>query len=308
MAVDFENDIILLTCASGKQCSRLIPLLYGKWKKLRLAAHSAASEERLKAQYPEATVVRADMSRPDDARRILSGVTAVLHIGPSLHAHETELGYTMIDAAREEAKHGVFKHFVYSSVLHPQLRKLMNHDAKRYVEEYLIESGLNYTIIQPSHILDPFPVQQLLQQQSPVFTARFDPNTTFSFTVLQDLAEAIAKIFEEREKHYLAQYTACSTGPTSYVQVVDALSKEIGKPIQIVRKEYFDATEELLKAVVGTAEGLPQSTRDAVHRLVLYYNFYGIKGNTNVLEWLIGRKTTSVEDWVHQKVLECQRS
>ncbi|KAL2022920.1 hypothetical protein VTK56DRAFT_4135 [Thermocarpiscus australiensis] len=308
MSVDFENDIILLTCANGKQCSRLIPLLYGKWKRLRLATRSAASEERLKARYPDATVVRADMARPDDARRILSGVTAVLHIGPSIHSHEIELGYTMIDAACEEAKHGVFKHFVYSSVLHPQLRKLMNHDSKRYVEEYLIESGLNYTIIQPSHILDQLPVQLLLQQQSPVFPASFDPKTTFSFTVLQDLAEAIAKIFEEREKHYLAEYTACSTGPTSYVQVIDALSKEIGKPIQILQKEYFESTEQFLKAAAGTSEGLPQYTRDAVHRLVLYYNFYGIKGNTNVLEWLIGRKTTSVEEWVHQKVLECQRS
>lgn len=75
MSIDFENDVVLLTCASGRQCSRLIPLLYGKWKQLRLLVNSASSEERLKAQYPDATVVRADMSRAEDARRVLSGVT-----------------------------------------------------------------------------------------------------------------------------------------------------------------------------------------------------------------------------------------
>lgn len=105
----------------------------------------------------------------------------------------------MINAARHESQHSTLKHFIYSSVLHPQLRKLMNPDCKRYVEEYLIESGLNYTIIQPSHILDQFPVQQLLQQETPIFPASFDPQVTFSFAVLQDLVEALALIIEERE-------------------------------------------------------------------------------------------------------------
>lgn len=43
---------------------------------------------------------------------------------------------------------------MYSSVLNPQLRKLMNHDCKRHVEEYLIESGLNFTVLQPSHFMN----------------------------------------------------------------------------------------------------------------------------------------------------------
>jgi uncharacterized protein YbjT (DUF2867 family) len=175
MSVNFETDVLLLTCASGKQCSRLIPLLYKQWKNLRLVVNSESSEESLKAKWPNATVVRADMARIEDARRILSGVTSVLYIGPSVHNHETEIGYTMIDAARHESQHGNLKHFIYSSVLHPRIRKLLNHDCKRYVEEYLVESGLNYTIIQPSHILDQFPVEMLLQSENPVFPASFDP-------------------------------------------------------------------------------------------------------------------------------------
>lgn len=308
MSIDYKNDVILLTCASGKQCSRLIPLLYGKWKQLRLVVNSASSEERLRAQYPDASVVRADMARAEDAQRILAGVTTVLYIGPSLHSHETEVGYTMIDAARHESHHGALKHFIYSSVLHPQLRKLMNHDCKRYVEEYLIESGLNYTIIQPSHILDTFPVQLLLQQEAPVFPAGFNPEVTFSFTVLQDLADAFVKIIEEREKHYLAEYTACSTGPTSYADVIAELSKEINRPIKIVQRDYFDSVNFFQNMLFGNSADIPLTTRDAIQRLVLYYNFYGIKGNTNVLEWLIGRKPTTVKDWLHQKVLECRGS
>ncbi|PWY81000.1 NAD(P)-binding protein [Aspergillus eucalypticola CBS 122712] len=211
----------------------------------------------------------------------------------------------MIDAALHEAQHGGLKHFVYSSVLHPRIRKLMNHDSKRYVEEYLIESGLNYTIVQPSHFLDPLPVSQLLQQETPIFSAKFDPDITFSFTVLKDLAEAFAKILNEREKHYLAEYTACSTGPTSYTDVISVLGKEIGKPIQIELLEYSKSAEIFEKAIAGNG-AIPRTTRDTIQRLMLYYNFYGIKGNTNVLEWLLGRKPTTVQEFLHQKVLECK--
>lgn len=308
MSVDFENDVVLLTCASGKQCSRLIPLLYEKWKHLRLAVNSTASAQRLEREYPNATVVQADMGKADDARRILSGVTAVLYIGPSVHSHEAEIGYTMIDAAWSEAQSGNLKHFVYSSVLNTQLRKLLNHDCKRYVEEYLIESGLNYTIIQPSHILDQFPVEMLVRSEDPVFPAAFDPSVKFSFTALQDLAEAIATIFQEREKHYLAQYTACSTRPTSYTEILAMLGEEIGKPIRVQRQDYYEAADKFLSALAGKSSEVPQRSRDTVHHLLLYYNFYGIKGNTNVLGWLIGRTPTSIDQFLHQKVSEIRAS
>ncbi|PWY65407.1 NAD(P)-binding protein [Aspergillus eucalypticola CBS 122712] len=304
MLVNYDDDVILLTCASGKQCSKLIPLLYNKWKQLRLAVNSAASEECLKAMYPNATVVRADMARIDDARRLLSGVTSILYIGPSIHSHETEIGYNMIDAARNEFEHGNLKHFVYSSVLHPQLRKLPNHDCKRYVEEYLIESGLNYTIIQPSHILDQFSVDKVLQSREPVLPVNFDPQVTFSFTALQDLAEAFACILEERGRHYLAQYTACSTRPTSYADIARMLGEQIGKSIEIKQEDYFTAANWFQNMFRAKNGDVPPATRDAIHRLLLYYNFYGIKGNPNVLAWLIKREPTTIKDFLHQRVSE----
>ncbi|KAJ5118721.1 hypothetical protein N7448_010429 [Penicillium atrosanguineum] len=308
MSVDFETDILLLTCASGKQCSQLIPLLYNQWKHLRLVVNTVSSEESLKTKWPNATVVRADMSRSEDARRLLSGVTTVLYIGPSVHCHETEIGYTMIDAARHEFQHGTLKHFIYSSVLHPQIRKLMNHDCKRYVEEYLIESGLDYTILQPSHILDQFPVEKLLQSEDPVFPASFDPQVKFSFTILQDLAEAFAHIINEREKHYLAEYTACSTAPTSYADLIAMLSEEIDKPIQIIKKEFFESADQFQNMLAGKYGGVPPGTRDTIHRLLLYYNIYGIKGNPNVLGWLIGRTPTTVKEFLRQKILDVNKS
>lgn len=59
----------------------------------------------------------------------------------------------------QRLQHGVLKHFVYSSVLHPQLKSMINHDGKRQAEGYLIESGLDWTILHPSRFLNDFPKQ-----------------------------------------------------------------------------------------------------------------------------------------------------
>jgi uncharacterized protein YbjT (DUF2867 family) len=97
-----------------------------------------------------------DLTQPSECIYVLDGVTAVYHIGPPFHPKEAGIGFNMIDAAlhhSKDSKNGEvgIEHFVHSSVLHSLLRKLINHGCKRYLEEYLIESGLAYTILQPMH-------------------------------------------------------------------------------------------------------------------------------------------------------------
>lgn len=122
------EDLIVLTGASGKICSDLTPLLYGKTSyRLRLVVNSAASLEKLKAQYPKAEVEQADLTFPNDARKVLRGATSLYHVGPSLHLHEAEIGYNMVDGAIQESREGAFKHFVFSGVIQTQLRKLIHH-------------------------------------------------------------------------------------------------------------------------------------------------------------------------------------
>ena len=178
----------------------------------------------------------------------------------------------------------------------------MNHGCKRYIEEYLIESGLNYTIMQPSHFLDMFPVESLLQQPEPTYNATFDPNTTFSFTVLRDLAEAFVKVIEEREKHYLAEYMICSTCPTSYTDVINMLSQLSNTHINVVTQEFYEGTRFVQNMVSNDSKDCHRVTRDGIQRLQLYHNYYGINGNTNVLEWLIGRKPTAVEEFLRDRM------
>ena len=48
----------------------------------------------------------------------------IYHVEPPFAHRQAVMGFNMIDAAVEEAKKGTFKHFVYASVLNPQLRKV----------------------------------------------------------------------------------------------------------------------------------------------------------------------------------------
>ena len=86
---------------------------------------------------------RYPQSGPSD--RSMEGISAVYHICPNVSKDEFEIGEKVINTAR---KAGV-EHFVYHSVLHPQIEDMPHHWLKMRVEELLFKSGLNFTILQP---------------------------------------------------------------------------------------------------------------------------------------------------------------
>lgn len=177
---------------------------------------------------------------------------------------------------------------------------MMNHDCKRYVEEYLIESGLNYTILSPAHFMDMFPLNSLFSQTitKPVLFASWNPDIPFSFLALRDLGECSAKVITEREKHFLAQYPLCSDGPYTYREACAIVGKEIGRDIEISPKEYTESVNGLLKMLTGRGpDQVHPYTRDAAQRMLLYYNHHGLVGTRNVLEWLLERKPTNFQQW-----------
>lgn len=299
MSINFEHDLVLITCAAGNQASALLPLLHGKWKNLRLAAHSEASATRLQERYPDAEVVQADMLNPAESQRIMEGVTAVYHVGPSGMTHEAQCGFLMIDAAVKEAKTGSFKHFVYSSVASSQLNKLLNHECKREVEEYLMESGLNYTILQPSHLFENTPIAMFMAQDNPVYPMAYNPDIKHSFTAMKDLSDAAALVIEQRERHFFATYPIVSTLPTAYTDFLEILGKAIGKPILIERKPFEDGVKMMNQRF--NPENDPKRS-DIFERILWYYNRRGIWGNPSVTEWLLQRKATGCEEWAALKV------
>ncbi|CBF89311.1 hypothetical protein AN0524.2 [Aspergillus nidulans FGSC A4] len=311
------SEILVITCPSGKQCSRLIPLLYKKSRfTLRLAAHSESSARKLRECYPEAEIVRTDLQSLADCRKLLQGATAINAVLPSLHSHEKEIGFNLVDAAVAESRRegNVFKHFVLSSVLGTQHRTLLQHDLKSYVEERLFLSPLDcWTILKPTNFMNAYPVAALAEQEHPVLEKWWKPEHENSVIALEDLAEASTKVLDERERHYLAEYPLCSTMPISEVEIVGIIERRIGKKIELKTPSFETGVAKLTKALYGGDEkgagelGLGSASegdlrgdlvRDTLTHLILFYNHRGLKGSPNVLRWLLGREPTSVEQWV----------
>lgn len=300
------SDLLVITCPGGKQCAHLIPLLYnkGRWK-LRLAAHSKSSHEKLQSQYPDAEVVQIDLNSLQDCQALLAGATTVYHVGPSFHSREREMGFNMIDAAVAETKRpgNVFKHFVFSGVMGTQIRNLMQHDIKSLVEERLYLSvELKWTILQPANFMNFFPIALLVNQDQPVLDKLWNPEAANSMIALRDLAEAAAKVLNEGEQHYFAQYQLSSTLPMSETEVAKVISRHLGKEVKTRAPTFEEGVGRALHYLFGglAAEGDPRPdiTRDEAERLILFSNRRGLRGSPNVLRWLLGREPTSIDEWV----------
>lgn len=161
-----------------------------------------------------------------------------------------------------------------------------------------MESGLNYTILQPTTFMDNISLKMFLSQpeDKTVFPAPWDPSIPFSHLALNDLGEAAAQVILEGEKHYLGTYPLCSTRPKPNTEVMKEVGKVIGREIKIEKLPFEKGREGLLKRLFGENE-VPWQTKDVAERMLLYYDSHGLVGNPNVLEWLLGRKATGFEAW-----------
>jgi len=300
-----SSDLLVITAASGQQARRLLASLTSTSPNLslRLICHSAASATRLRQLFPNAEVLTGDLSSPSFCTDILRDATAFYHIGPPFHHAETAMGLNLVTAAKlESTRRQRFRHFVYSSAIHPIVRKMLNHDAKRYVEEALVESGLPFTILQPTHFMDIIPVGKYSKEEREkvVHTMNWNPAVEFSFVALSDLGEAGAKVLAEGEKHYYAIYELCGTGPVSYNEVCRTIGEHIKKEVEIKKVPYDEAVNAFLEKRFG--EDANDYNRDAAERMLLYYNRRGIVGNPNVLGWLLGRKPLGIAEWVQEHI------
>ena len=73
----------------------------------------------------------------------------LVHIGPPMHPDELTMTQHFLRAAAAQK----LAHLVYYSVMHPLRRDVRHHRLKLETEVRVIESGLTYTIVQPTRYM-----------------------------------------------------------------------------------------------------------------------------------------------------------
>ena len=272
--------MILVTGANGRTGRAIIHALLSKGEPVRAFVHKAEQIQEMES-LGAIEAVAGDMMDQKAVNDAFSGVSTIYHICSAVNPNEVQIGKTVIEAARL-AK---IEHFVYHSVLHSVLQDMPHHQKKLMVEELLVNSGIPFTIVQPTvfmqNILDSW---KLLSEQS-IFQQKFftSGETRMCMVDLEDVAEAASNILTT-PGHIGATYELCGPENLSLSDMLAALERHFGCGIKVETPADDMLAAQLRKFGAGDYR------INTLLKMFQHYNDYGFIGNTNVLTWLLGRK------------------
>lgn len=290
--------MLLVTAANGNQGKLLVPKLLAKGHEVRALVRSARSADRLKA-LGVTDVIVGDIADRGTLERSVRGVDAIYHVGPTLHPRERDIGIGLIDAACEAN----VRHVVFSSVLHAIASDLVQHEIKRDVEERLLKSGLEYTILQPSNYM--LPLKLLPVFTDGVFRLSWSLDRKQSLVDLEDVTDVAGKVLDEPEKHAGATYELVGYGRYTAHDLAAILSKVVARDIhaeQIKADTYF-------KAWFGKDDpATRQHELRTLQAITAHYSAHDFIGNPNVLTWLLDRAPTTFEAFAAREFAAFRRA
>lgn len=278
--------MILVTGASGKTGKAIITALVSRREAVRAFVHRADHADDLKA-LGVAEVIVGDLLDADAVRGAMDGVISVYHICPNVNPDEVEIGRIAIQSALAT---GV-AHFVYHSVLHPQVEAMPHHWNKLRVEELLFASGLPFTILQPTAYMQNILGSWRSIVEQGVYPVPYPVETRLSLVDLDDVAKAAANVLTELG-HTRAVYELVGTRGLTQTEVATVLDAKLGHP---VRAESISHEEW---AAGARASGMDDYQCETLLKMFRYYAEFGMLGNSNTLGWLLGHAPTTFPAFV----------
>jgi NAD(P)H dehydrogenase (quinone) len=275
--------MILITGASGKTGKAVIKSL-SQVESVCAFVRDEKHVETLKSLGAENVFV-GDLEDTSALLSATKNVRAVYYICPNMNPHEMEIGKIMLDVAK---RNGV-EHFVYHSVLHPQIEVMNHHWQKMRVEEMIFESGIPFTILQPAPYMQNLLANWKNITENGILQVPYSVESKFSFLDLEDLAEVV-KIVLTQGNHKNALYELAGTMPLSHVEVAEIFSKVLKRE---VKAEKMEISDWRLRAT-----GLSEYALKNLIKMFHYYDKWGLVGNTNILKWVLQRESNSLEIFV----------
>ncbi|QYE37115.1 NmrA family NAD(P)-binding protein (plasmid) [Polymorphobacter sp. PAMC 29334] len=294
--------MILVTAANGNQGGLLIPKLLEAGADIRACVRTEASEAQLRAAGV-ADVVVGDLADPLTMTSAMEGVESVYYVGPTLHPNERTMGFAAVDAARRA---GV-RAFVFSSVLHAITTDLIQHVIKRDVEEHLLSSGMDFTILQPANYMLAHRLKPAFERG--VFRLSWSLERRQSLVALDDVTDVAASVLLNGERHAGATYELAAPGSFTGHDLGEIITAVVGRGIAV---EEIDC-ETFLTELYGDVDRHPYQAR-LMRAISARYSSHDFVGNANVLTWLLGRPPTTYAKFVrcqydiHRRRVDAQRA
>ncbi len=283
--------MILVTGAGGKTGQAIIKKLVRSNIPIRALIHRVEQVPLLR-EIGANDVICGDMYSEHILTQACSGVEAIYHIPPNMCQNETLLAEKLLHAARAAS----VNHFVYHSVLHPQIEDMPHHWNKLHVEEILFTRDIPYTILQPAAYMQNILAywKKILDQG--IYAVPYPAQTRLGMVDLEDVAEA-ASIVLKQTGHEGAIYELTGCEVLTQDQVAEIIGKAIGRSVRCLTITSDQWREDASKS------GMQPYAIDTLLKMFEYYAHYGFWGNSNVITWLLGRPPGRFGAFI-QRVLE----
>ena len=282
--------MILVTGAAGKTGKALMRELLERGRYVRALVHTQRQVEQLKTLGVQEAPA-GDMRSHDEIMHAFKDIRSVYHIPPNVSPDEITIGKNVIAGAQSA---GV-EHFVYHSVLHPQVEAMPHHWAKMRVEEQVFESGLPFTILQPAVYMQNILAYWDEIAGEGIYRVPYPAHTRLSFVDLDNVAEAGAAVLSE-SGHDGAVYELCGADNLSVKETAQMIGRCLGNKVEIERIP-IDRWERLARE-----NGLGDYQVNALIAMFHYYERFGFTGNPTVLECLLKSPATRFETFIERLI------
>ncbi len=282
--------MILVTGAGGKTGQAIIAALQQRPEPVRAWVRRADQIQTVEALGAAEAIV-GDVQSPLLWAQATKDMAAIYHICPNMYPHETTVGAMALQAAR----HAGISRFVYHSVLHPQTQAMPHHWNKLRVEEWLFESGLNFTILQPAAYMQNVLAGWQRIVETGIYAVPYPAETRLSMVDLNDVAEVAATVLTQ-PGHEGAIYELAGPAALTQTEVVAFLAQALSRSVQFQETPLAEWEESARRA------GLSDYAVETLLAMFRYYAQHGFWGNSHVLRWLLGREATTFAEFLQRQL------
>lgn len=285
---------VLVTSSTGMTGRSVVKHLAKKGLCVRAMIHSAKHKEGMLALGAAETVI-ASIDKDDDMSRAMTGIDTVFYICPTAHNEEGRIGCHAVELAE---KAGI-QRFIYQSVHNSIEPDLPHHRQKLMVEQRLLESSLDYTILRPAAFMQNILASSGSIKEASVFSQRFftSENSTNLINLIDvdDYGEIAAKIVAGKDYSY-GCYDLCGSDNLSAKAMLEIMGEVVGKTIRLHYITDEDFTAQAYE------RGMSESKLATLQAMFHSYNKFGFKGNCIISTLLLGHRLKDFKSFLAENL------
>ncbi len=275
---------VLVVGAGGHFAGLVVPALASRNVRVRGFVRNE-TQAGIARQNGAAEVAVGDLRDLASLGIALRGVDAAFYISPVFEKDEAEMGMSFMAAAKAAGVRRV----VFSSIFHPVLAALKHHICKVPIEEALIESGMEFTILHPTIFYQNFVDLWPTVMKTGVYAEPFSTSVKVSHVDYRDVAEVAALALTENDM-LGGTFELSADGGMDRGEVAAAMSEVLRRPVEAVAPDFETWAAPLT---------LPYDDhgKKALNAMYDFYDRYGFAGNALTLPILLGRAPRSIQQF-----------